>query len=106
MKSKSYNPNVKLVSACRFNSGERKHQEHQGPWKGLDAVESVALAWVDWLNNRRLLEPIGNIPPVEAEDRFYADNQGLAMVARDSNQTASGKLGAGQAHSCSKIDTM
>ena len=28
--------------------------------------------WVDWFNNRRLLEPIGNIPPVEAEERYYA----------------------------------
>ena len=53
----------------------------RGPWKGLEAVEFATLEWVDWFNNRRLLEPIGNIPPAEAEDRFYADNQGLAMVA-------------------------
>jgi transposase InsO family protein len=53
----------------------------RGPWKGLEAVEFATLEWVDWFNNRRLLEPIGNIPPAEAEARFYADNQGLAMVA-------------------------
>ena len=53
----------------------------QGPWRSLEAVEFATLEWVDWFNNRRLLEPIGNIPPEEAEDRFYADNQGLAMVA-------------------------
>ena len=53
----------------------------QGPWKGLEAVEFATLEWVDWFNNRHLLEPIDNIPPAEAEDRFYADNQGLAMVA-------------------------
>jgi len=52
-----------------------------GPWKSFDAVEYATLKWVDWFNNRRLLEPIGNIPPAEAEARFYADNQGLAMVA-------------------------
>lgn len=53
----------------------------RGPWRGLEAVEFATLEWVDWFNNRRLLEPIGNIPPAEAEARFYADNQGLAMVA-------------------------
>lgn len=45
----------------------------RGPWRSLDAVEFAALEWVDWFNNRRLLEPIGNIPPAEAEARFYAD---------------------------------
>jgi transposase InsO family protein len=53
----------------------------RGPWRNLEAVESATLEWVDWFNNRRLLEPIGNIPPAKAEARFYADNQGLAMVA-------------------------
>jgi len=37
----------------------------QGPWKNLDDVEFAALEWVDWFNHRRLLEPIGNIPPAE-----------------------------------------
>ena len=36
------------------------------------AVEFATLIWVDWFNNRRLLEPIGNIPPAEAEERYYA----------------------------------
>jgi transposase InsO family protein len=53
----------------------------QGPWRSLEVVEFATLKWVDWFNNRRLLEPIGNIPPAEAEASFYADNQGLAMVA-------------------------
>jgi transposase InsO family protein len=53
----------------------------RGPWRSLETVEFATLEWVDWFNNRRLLEPIGNIPPAEAEARFYADNQGLAMVA-------------------------
>ena len=35
----------------------------RGPWRSLEAVESATLQWVDWFNNRRLLEPIGNIPP-------------------------------------------
>ncbi|MFO1144998.1 MAG: IS3 family transposase, partial [Amaricoccus sp.] len=36
-------------------------------------VEIAALEWVDWFNTRRLLEPIGHIPPAEAEDRYYAE---------------------------------
>ena len=44
----------------------------RGPWRSCEAVEFATLTWVDWFNNRRLLEPIGNIPPAEAEERYYA----------------------------------
>jgi putative transposase len=44
----------------------------RGPWRSVEAVEFATLEWVDWFNNRRLLEPIGHIPPAEAEARFYA----------------------------------
>ncbi len=52
----------------------------RGPWRSYNAVEFATLEWVDWFNNRRLLEPIGNIPPAEAEERYYAmlDEQKLA----------------------------
>ena len=40
--------------------------------RSFEAVELVTLEWVDWFNNRRLLEPIGNIPPAKAEERHYA----------------------------------
>jgi len=53
----------------------------RGPWRSLEAVELATLEWVDWFNNRRLLEPIGNIPPAEAEARFCAQSRELAMVA-------------------------
>jgi transposase InsO family protein len=43
----------------------------QGPWRSLDAVEFATLAWVDWFNMRRLLEPIGYVPPAEFEARYY-----------------------------------
>ena len=39
----------------------------RGPWRSFEAVEFATLEWVDWFNNRRLLEPIGNIPPAEAK---------------------------------------
>ena len=53
----------------------------RGPWRSFEAVEYAALEWVDWFNNRRLLEPIGNIPPVEAEANFYAAMERSEMAA-------------------------
>jgi len=53
----------------------------RGPWRSFEAVEFATLEWVDWFNNRRLLEPIGNIPPAEAEKRYYAMLQEPAMAA-------------------------
>ena len=53
----------------------------RGPWRSFEAVEFATLEWVDWFNNRRLLEPIGNIPPAEAEERYYAMLEERAMAA-------------------------
>lgn len=53
----------------------------RGPWKSFEAVEFATLEWVDWFNRRRLLEPIGNIPPAEAEDRYYAALEGNRIAA-------------------------
>ena len=53
----------------------------RGPWRSLEAVEFATLEWIDWFNNRRLLEAIGNIPPAEAEAHDYAQIEELAMVA-------------------------
>jgi len=53
----------------------------RGPWRSFEAVEFATLVWVDWFNNRRLLEPIGNIPPAEAEERYYAMMEQSAMAA-------------------------
>jgi putative transposase len=43
---------------------------HRGPWRHLDEVEYAALVWVDWFNHRRLLEPLGNLPPAEFESMY------------------------------------
>jgi putative transposase len=43
----------------------------QGPWRHLEAVEFATLTWTDWFNTRRLLEPIGYVPPAEFEARYY-----------------------------------
>jgi putative transposase len=53
----------------------------RGPWRSFEAVEYATLEWVDWFNNRRLLEPIGNIPPAEAEANFYATLETEPMAA-------------------------
>ena len=58
---------------------ERIHR--RGPWRSFEAVEFATLTWVDWFNNRRLLEPIGNIPPAEAEERYCAMLDEPAMAA-------------------------
>jgi putative transposase len=42
----------------------------RGPWRGLDEVEYATLEWVDWFNHRRLLEPIGSVPPAEFQATF------------------------------------
>ena len=53
----------------------------RGPWRTVDEVEYATLVWVDWFNNRRLLEPIGNIPPAELEMAYYRQLEESAMVA-------------------------
>ena len=53
----------------------------RGPWRHLEAVELATLEWVDWFNNRRLLEPTGNIPPVEFEQAYYQSQETPAMLA-------------------------
>lgn len=53
----------------------------RGPWRNLEAVEFATLEWVDWFNNRRLLEPIGNIPPAEAEAAYYAQLEAVPIAA-------------------------
>jgi putative transposase len=58
---------------------------HRGPWRSFEAVEFATLEWVDWFNNRRLLEPIGNIPPAEAEERYYAMLEQPAMAGLKRN---------------------
>jgi transposase InsO family protein len=55
--------------------------DRRGPWRHLDAVEYATLEWVDWFNHRRLLEPIGNVPPAELEASYYHSTSHLPMAA-------------------------
>ncbi|MBB3268548.1 transposase InsO family protein [Azospirillum sp. OGB3] len=54
---------------------------HRGPRHTLEAVEFDTLKWVNCFNHRRLLKPIGNIPPAEAEARNYAQTEDIARAA-------------------------
>ena len=53
----------------------------RGPWRSFKTVEFATLEGIDWFNNRRLLEPIGHIPPAEAEARYYAADKPQAIAA-------------------------
>ncbi len=53
----------------------------RGPWRSFSAVEYATRDWVDWFSNRRLLDPIGHIPPAEAEANFYAALEKSDMAA-------------------------
>ena len=54
---------------------------HDGPWRGLEDVELATLEWVWWFNERRLLEPLGYLPPAEFEDAFYRRQEAQATEA-------------------------
>ncbi len=67
----------------------------RGPWRRFESVEFSTLTWVNWFNNRRLLEPRGNIPTAEAENATTPTWTSLSGP-RDSNETASGESGTVQ----------
>lgn len=52
-----------------------------GPWRNNGSVEFATLEWVDRFTNRRLLEPIGDIPPAEFEQEYYRQREPLAKAA-------------------------
>ncbi|HQC80443.1 MAG TPA: integrase core domain-containing protein, partial [Accumulibacter sp.] len=53
----------------------------RGPWKSKEAVELATLEWVSWFNHHRLLEPIGYIPPAEAEANYHRCQTAQAVTA-------------------------
>src|SRR5215813_50949 len=57
--------------------------QRKGPWRHLEAVEFATLDWVDWFNTRRLLEPIGYVPPAEYQARYYEQLRGSATIEDD-----------------------
>lgn len=53
----------------------------RAPWRNVEDVEFTTASWVEWFNNRRLLTPIGDIPPVELEQMYYQAQEPVAEVA-------------------------
>ena len=68
----------------------------RGPSRHIDDVEYATLEWVDWFNNRRLLEPIGNVPLTEFEMAYYRQLEESWWP--DSNKRVSGEPGAVHTH--------
>lgn len=53
----------------------------RGPWQGLEAVEFATLQWVHRFHYRRILDPIGNRPPAEADAAHYRQSEHTAPAA-------------------------
>ena len=53
----------------------------RGPWRSFEAVEFATLEWVDWFNTRRMLEPVGHIPPSQAEAANYTELEATPVAA-------------------------
>lgn len=60
---------------------------NKGPWRGLDDLELATLEWVDWWNHRRLLEPVGRIPPAEAEAAYYGQEVSVTGTGTQGNES-------------------
>jgi len=67
-------------AARDFNAPPNTHSG-SGLWRNVDEVEYATLEWVDWFNNHRLLEPIGNVPPGKLEMAYYRQREESAMAA-------------------------
>ena len=77
-----YTPPKIVCCDDRLNPPFKAEVIHRrGPWRHAEAVEFATLEWVDWFNHRRILEPIGNVPPAESEARYYAQLETMPIAA-------------------------
>ena len=60
----------------------------RGPWKTREAVELATLEWVSWFNHHRLLEPIGYIPPAEAEANYWRQQDQASITTKPAQSAA------------------
>ncbi len=72
---------VGTIPMCLRSKRPSEVIRRRGPWWHVEAVEVATLAWVDWFTHRRLLVPIGLVPPVEFEQAYYRSSAPHAMVA-------------------------
>jgi len=79
LRARTANARSSLETINGLNKAEVIHR--RGPRRSFEAVEYATLEWVDWFNNRRLLEPIGNFPPAEAEAHGLAGQEQATIAA-------------------------
>ena len=70
-----------------------------GPWRCLGAVEFATLDLVDWSNNRRTLEPIGNRPRPRSK-RLTIAKESTRRWSPDSHKTVSENPGRFRSGRC------
>ena len=65
---------IRLMRRMGLQEARRKTElvHRRGPWKSRQQLELTSLGWVHWFNNQRLLSSIGDIPPVEAEAKYFS----------------------------------
>ena len=68
-----------LQFGATCHTGGKKTQLVSLIRRSLEELEFATLEWVEWFNNRRLLEPIGDIPPAEFEEMYYERQEGSTM---------------------------
>jgi len=66
-----------------YKAGLVRGPEHPGPWKSVEELELATLGWVHWHNNERLHGFIGDVPPAEFEETFYAENRQANALAEN-----------------------
>ena len=84
--------NAMAESIIGLYKTELIYNETQGPWRTVEDVELATLAWVDWWNNRRLLEPIGHVPPVEFEASWREGLQNRPIGRTESDEHFDGGI--------------
>jgi hypothetical protein len=81
-----------IKGLCKAEVSHRRDR-----WRSFEAVGHVTLEWINYISNRRLLEPIGNIRLAEAEDRHYVGLDDTPMAAlfdeTDLRQSRGGSTG-------------
>ena len=84
---------------------DRRARRRRGSWRSFEAVEFATLTWVDWFDNRRLPEPIDNISPAEAEERYDAmlDEPAMAACLKRNRLQEPGAVQSGDAGRTSQV---
>ncbi len=84
--------NAQAESINGLYKSELIYNNNFGPWRTVEDVELATLSWVDWWNNRRLLEPIGYVPPVEFEAVWREATKDEALCCAESDDLGSGGI--------------